>query len=102
QQVFGAGDGNFVEDNFGAFKPIGSGLDVAVFLRDFGAQTFQTLDVEIDGAGPDGASAGQRDAGAAAAGYERSQDERRGPHRLDQFIRRFGSGERTRANRRAV
>ena len=87
-----------VEDNFRAFEPIaidriGGGFDIAVLLRDLGAQTFQTLDVQVDGAGADGASAGQRDAGAATARYQRSQDERGGAHGLDQFIRRFGSGE---------
>ncbi len=107
QQVFGAGDGNFVEDNFGAteavaFEWISDGLDVAVLLRDLRAQTLQTFDVQVDGARADGASAGQRDAGASTAGDERSQHERGGPHGLDQFIRRFGSGERARANRGAM
>src|ERR1019366_6503478 len=58
--------------------------------------------MQIDGTGADGASAGQRDASAATAGYEGSQDERGGSHSLDQFIGRFGSGERARANGRAV
>ena len=103
QHILCAGDGNFVERNFGAFEPIpferiSDGLDVAMLLRDFGAQTFQSFDVEIDGAGADGASAGQRDAGAATAGYERSQNECGGPHRLDQLIRRLGRGERACAN----
>ena len=107
KQVFGAGDGNSVEDNFGAteavaFSRIGGGLDVAVLLRDLRAQPLQTFDMQIDGAGTDGASAGQRDAGAATAGNERPQNERGGPHGLDQFIRRFGSGKRARANRGAM
>ena len=67
EQVFGAGDGDFVENDFRAFEAVGAGFDVAVFLRDLGAQAFEALDVEIDGALSDGASAGQRDAGAAAA-----------------------------------
>ena len=50
QQVFGAGDGDFVEDNFRAFEAVGAGFDVAVFLRDLRAQLFEALDVEIDGA----------------------------------------------------
>ena len=103
QQVFGAGDGNFVEDDFGAFEPIAidrisGGFDVAVLLRDLGAQALQTFDVEIDGARADCASAGQRDASAATARDQRSEDERRGSHGLDQFIRRFRSGERACAN----
>jgi hypothetical protein len=43
QQVFGAGHGDFVENNLGAFERsaflrIGGGLDVAVLLRDLRAQ----------------------------------------------------------------
>ena len=107
QQVFSAGDGNFVEDNFGAFEAIAidrisGGFDVAVLLRDLGAQALETLDVQIDGARTDGASAGQRDAGAATARDQRSEDERRGSHGLDQFIRRFRSAERARANSGAM
>src|SRR4029077_6593581 len=103
QQVFSASDGNFVEDNFGAFEAIAidriSGrFDIAVLLRDLSAQTLETFNMQIDGARTDGASAGQRDASAATARYERSEDERRGSHGLDQFIRRFRSGERARAN----
>ena len=107
QQVFGSSHGDFVEDNFSAFETtaflrIGGGLDVAVLLRNLRAQALQTLDMEIDGASADGASAGQRDAGAATARDERPQDERRGAHGLDQFIRRFGSGQGAGANRGAV
>ena len=104
QQVFGAGDGNFVEDNFSAtktaaFQGINDGLDVAMLLRDLRAQTLQSLDVEIDGAGANGASPGQGNTGAATTGNQRPQHERGGAHGLDQFIRRFGSGECARANR---
>ena len=107
QQVFGSSHGDFVEDNFSAFEPtaflrIGGGLDVAVLLRNLRAQALETFDMEIDGAGADGASAGQRDAGAATARDERPQDERRGAHGLDQLIRRFGSGQGAGANRGAV
>ena len=55
--------------------------------------------MQIDGAGTDGASAGQRDVGAATPGNERPQNQRGGPHGFDQIIRCFGSGERARANR---
>ena len=34
QQVFGAGNGNLVEDDAGALEPLGAGFDVAVLLRD--------------------------------------------------------------------
>src|SRR5208283_1711925 len=59
EQVFGAGYGNSVEDDLGAYKTISSGLDVTVLLGDLRTQTFQAFDVQIDGTGADGASAGQ-------------------------------------------
>ena len=93
EQVFGAGDGDFVEDNFRAFEAIGGGFDVAVVLRDFRAELFESFDVQVDGTAADGAAAGERDAGAAAAGDERSEDERGGAHGLDQFVGGFGAGE---------
>ena len=93
EQVFGAGDGDFVEDDFCAFEARGAGFDVAVILRDFRAELFESFDVQIDGAGADGAAAGERDAGAAAAGDQRSKDQGGGAHGLDQFVGRFGLGE---------
>ena len=83
-------------------KAIRGGFDVAVVLRDLGAQTFEALDVKIDGTGADGASAGQRNAGVTAAREERPEDECRSAHGLDQLIRRFGSGQRARADRGAM
>ena len=93
QQVFGAGDGDLVEDNLRAFEAIGRGLDVAVFLRDLRAEAFESLDVEIDGACADGASAGKRDASASAARDQRPEHQGRGAHGLDQFVGSFGRGE---------
>ena len=68
-QVFGAGDGDAVEVDGGAAQAIGRfGFDVAVRLVDARAQLFQAEDVQVDGAGADGASAGKRNARAAARG----------------------------------
>ncbi len=94
EQVFGAGDGDLVENDFGAVEAVGGGFDVAVFLRDLCAETLETLDVEIDGAGADGAAAGQRDVGASATGDQRAEHESRGAHGLDQFVGSFGRGQR--------
>ena len=52
EQVFGAGDGDFVEDNFRAFEAIGAGFDVAVILRDFRAELFESFNVHVDGTAP--------------------------------------------------
>src|SRR5882762_1827238 len=53
QQIFSAGDGYFVEDDFGAFEPIAidrisGGFDVAVFLRDLGTEALETFDMQIN------------------------------------------------------
>ena len=53
-----------------------------MFLRDFSAELFESLDVEIDRTSSDGAAAGKRDAGAAATGDEGAEDERGGAHGL--------------------
>ena len=94
EQVFGSGDGDFVEDNFGAAEAVGGGFDVAVLLRDLGAQALETFDVQVDGARTDGAAAGKRNAGAAATGDQRPEHEGRGAHGLDQFVGGFRSSER--------
>ena len=86
EQVFGACDGDSVENDFRTFEASGAGFDVAVFLRDFRAETFEAFDVEIDGAGSDGAAAGERDAGVAAAGDQRAEDQRGGAHGFHEFV----------------
>ena len=73
EQVFRAGHGNSVEENFAALQSVGAGLDVAVVLRDLGAQKFQSLDVEIDGTRADGATARQRNPRPSAARHQRPQ-----------------------------
>ncbi len=60
-------------------------------LRDFRAEEFEAFDVEVDGALSYGAAAGERDAGAAAAGDERSEDQGGGAHGLYQFVGGFGT-----------
>ena len=56
------------------------GLDVAVLELDLRAQRREALQVLVDGAGADGAAAGQRDAGLAAAGQQRPEHQHRGAH----------------------
>ena len=93
QQVFGAGDGDLVEDDVCPFEFVGAGFEVAVLLRDSSAHFFQTLDVKVNGSAPDGASSGHGDAGHACTRYQRSKDEGTGAHRLDDFVLGFGIGE---------
>ena len=46
--------------------------------------------MKVDGANADGAAARQRDSRLPEARHQRSQHQHRGPHLLDQFIRRHG------------
>ena len=43
EQVFRAGDGDLVEDDFCAAQAVGGGFDVAVFLPDFCAENVPGL-----------------------------------------------------------
>ena len=54
-----------------------------MFLRDLRAQALETFDVQVYGAGSDGASAGKGDAGASATRYQRTEYEGRCAHGLD-------------------
>ena len=68
EEVFGAGDGDLVEDDVRAFEAVGAGFEIAVLLGDGGAHGLEALDVEVDGAAADGAAAGHGDTGHAGAG----------------------------------
>jgi len=92
QEVFGAGDGDLVEDDVRAFEAVGSGFEVAVVLCDGGTHGFEAADVEVDGAATDGAASGHGDAGDAGAGDERPEDERAGAHGLHDLV--LGDGIR--------
>ncbi len=72
-QVFGAGDGDFVEVDVGAVQAVGFGFDIAVLLGDLGAHLLEAFDVQVDGARADGASAGHGDAGDAHARDQRAR-----------------------------
>ncbi len=96
EQVFGAGDGDLVEDDVCALEAVGAGFDVSVLLGDGGAHGFESLDVEVDGAAADGAAAGHGDAGDAGAGDQRAEDQREARMVLTISYLATGS-ERTRA-----
>ncbi len=98
EQVFGSGDRDFVENNFGAFQALCGSLDVTVVLGDGGSEPFQTHQVEIDGAGADGAASGQGNASGAAARHQRPEHECGSTHRLHQFVGSLGRAEVATAN----
>src|SRR5690242_7694434 len=56
-QVFGAGDGDLVEDDLRAFKAIATRFYIAVLLGDVRPKALQALEVKVDGASPDSAAA---------------------------------------------
>ena len=89
QQIFRAGHRNLVENNVRAMQPLGACFQIAVLLHDGGAHRFQPLEVQIDGAVADGASAGLGHARQPAACDQRTQHQRRSAHGLDDLV--FGS-----------
>ena len=98
EEVFGAGDGDFVEDDVRAFEAACSpvrtaGFQVAVVLGDGGAHGFEALDVEVDRAAADGTAAWHGYAGDAGAGDEWAEDEGAGAHGLDDLVFRDRVGE---------
>ena len=88
-EVLGARHGHHVEGDRRAAKPAGSGDDVAVLDRDLRTELGQALQVLIDGAHADRASAGQRDARRAVTGDERAEHEDRGTHGRHELVRRL-------------
>ena len=87
-QVFGTGHGDHVGADACALQAFGLGVHIAGLDGHFGTHRLQALDVLIDRAGANGATAGQRHAGFTAAGDQRAQHKDRGAHGLDQVIRR--------------
>ncbi len=57
-------------------------------MPDLGAHGLQPLDVQVDGALADGASARQRDAGLPEPGHQGPEREDGGAHRLHQLVGR--------------
>ena len=86
EQVFGAGDGDLVEDEVRAFEAVGAGFEIAMLLDDRRAHCFEAFDMQVDGAAADGASSGHGDAGDAGARDKRAEDQRTGAHGLDDFV----------------
>src|SRR5207245_7995182 len=60
-----------------------------MFLLDIRPEALESLDMKVDWAGADGATARQRDTGALAAGEQRAKNERGGPHRFYNFVGYF-------------
>ena len=57
-QVFGTGDGDHVHQDMGTLQAtVNAGLDVAILDGDLGAHQLQTVDVQVDRTGADGAAA---------------------------------------------
>ena len=67
--------------------------DIAVFENDLSAEAGKPVDVQVHGAGADGAAAGQRDGRAPGAGQQRAQHQDGGPHPPHQLVGRRGVGD---------
>ena len=88
-QILRPGNGDLVQYNFGSGKTLGRRLDVTMLRPYRRAELFEALDVQVNGPGTDGTSAGQRHSRVAGARQERAKDENRGAHRFDQIVRCF-------------
>ncbi len=102
EHIFRASYGYFVENNLPAAQAFCAGFDVAVILNNGCTQTFQTFDVEVDGASADGAASRKRDASATTAGDQRAENQRRSTHSLDQFVGCLGRCQVAATNRGAM
>src|SRR5262249_12386525 len=92
EEVFGAGDGDLVEDDVSAFEAVGAGFDVSVVVGHGGAHGREALDGEVNGTAADSAAAGHGDSGHAGSCDKGTEDERAGAHGLDDLV--FGNGIR--------
>lgn len=85
--VGSAGDGDFVKDDMRAFESLACfGIDIAPFDGDLRPHHLQCFEVQIDGALPDGATAGQRNFTVPFARQQRPKDKDRGAHGLDDVV----------------
>jgi len=88
-QILGRTDRYLREYNFGASEPARrAGMDIAAVQVDLGPHLLQPMAVQIDRPRTDGAAAGQRNLGFAAARQQRTQHEDAGPHLADKVIGR--------------
>ncbi len=92
EQIFGSGHRRDIEVNPGTFQARRPSVDIAVLDLDLRPELLQSPKMEIDRSGPDGTPARQRNRRLPEPGEERPQHQDRGPHGLDQVIRRFGAG----------
>ena len=83
-------DGDLGEHDAAAAQgtPLGLGEHVAGLDLDLGAELLETHQMQVDGTRADGAAAGQRNLGLAAAGEQRAEHPEAGPHAADHFIGR--------------
>ncbi|ODA67088.1 hypothetical protein A7A08_01833 [Methyloligella halotolerans] len=85
----GGADGNLREGDMSAFQAAGSARqNVAAIELDLRAQRFEGMKMKIDGAGSDGAAAGQRDLGLVHPGDQGAEHPEAGAHARDQLIGR--------------
>ncbi len=97
QNIFGAGDGNFVEDDVRAVETSAIRnfcLDVTVFGSDLRAHLFEGGEMEIDWASANSAAAGKGNMSYAGAGDGGAENQDGSPHGFDEFVGGDGVIER--------
>ncbi len=90
EHVVGGADGHLGEHDAAAAQgaALGLGEHVAGLDLDLGAELLEAHQMQVDGTRADGAAAGQRHLGLAAAGEQRTEHPEAGPHAADHFIGR--------------
>src|SRR5207237_7196816 len=73
-QVFGAGDRDFIEEDFRCSEALDHGFDITMLRMNPGAEFLESLDVKIDGPRSDRASARQRNPRMSCTHKTRTQD----------------------------
>ncbi len=103
EDVVGGGVARVLEDHaladeatFGT--PGHATLDVAVHRLEHRTQGRQAVEVDVDGAVPEVVATGERHAGPSRARQQRPEDDHRGPHLLDELVRRLGDEGRGRVD----
>jgi len=72
-----------------SFPTLGRSFNITMFLGDSGSQLFQTFDVQVNGAGADGATTRKRNAGASHTSHQWTQHQGGSTHGLHQLIGSF-------------
>ena len=101
--IFGGADAGKVKIDFCALQPFGRPrFNKAMPLNDFGAERFESFQMQINRPGADGATARLRYPRLLESRQQRPHNQKRGPHLPDQFIRGLAAFDACAVNKQAA